>query len=122
MLEQMEEDHPTTTWEALQDGNVFYRRQQLYSIPGKLPQLGDFLIAGCRYGGPIGASLTCVKGFFIYNQALAAALMRDTTKIVALSGTNTAFAKSQIQIYSSAGEGLVLFSVVISQHTQIFLD
>lgn len=50
----MEEDHPTTTWEALQDGNVFYRRQQVYSIPGKLPHLGDFIIAGCRYGGPIG--------------------------------------------------------------------
>lgn len=40
--------------------------------------------------------------------------MRDTTKIIALSGTSTAFAKAQIQIHSSAGEGLVLFSVVIS--------
>lgn len=46
--------HPTTSWEAMQDGNVFYRRQQVYSIPGKLPNLSDFIVAGCRYGGPLG--------------------------------------------------------------------
>lgn len=48
-------EHPTTTWEAMPEGNVFYRRLQLYSIPGKLPDLSDFIIAGCRNGGPIGA-------------------------------------------------------------------
>ena len=48
-------DHPTSTWEAMQDGNAFYKRHQLYSIPGKLPELSNFIIAGCRYGGPIGA-------------------------------------------------------------------
>ena len=48
-------EHPTLSWEAMQDGFVFYRRHQLYSIPGKLPgDLQDFIIAGCRYGGPIG--------------------------------------------------------------------
>lgn len=48
-------EHPTLSWEAMQDGSVFYRRHQLYSIPGKLPgDLQDFIIAGCRYGGPIG--------------------------------------------------------------------
>lgn len=50
----MEDEHPTAAWEAMQDGNVFYRRQQVYSIPGKLPSLGDFVIAGCKYGGPLG--------------------------------------------------------------------
>ena len=35
---------------------MFYRKQQVYSTPGKLPNLGDFIIAGCRYGGPLGAS------------------------------------------------------------------
>ena len=50
-------DHPTLSWEAMQDGSVFYTRHQLYSIPGKLPgDLNDFIIAGCRYGGPIGVS------------------------------------------------------------------
>lgn len=48
-------EHPTASWQAMQDGNVFYRRQQLYSIGGKLPDLGNHLIAGCRNGGPIGA-------------------------------------------------------------------
>ncbi|TFY64524.1 hypothetical protein EVJ58_g2580 [Rhodofomes roseus] len=48
-------DHPTSSWEAMQDGNAFYKRHQLYSIPGKLPDLSNFIVAGCRYGGPIGA-------------------------------------------------------------------
>jgi hypothetical protein len=38
----------------MQEGNVFYNRQQLYSTPGKLPNLADYIMAGCRYGGPIG--------------------------------------------------------------------
>lgn len=46
--------HPTALWEAMQEGNVFYRRQQLYSVTGKLPNLGDYIMAGCRYGGPLG--------------------------------------------------------------------
>ncbi|KAL0062112.1 Vacuolar protein sorting-associated protein 16 [Marasmius tenuissimus] len=85
-------DHPTASWQAMQDGNVFYRRQQLYSLAaGKLPDLGDYIVAGCRYGGPL-------------------ALMRDNTKLVALGRSTPSFAKSQIQVYSSAGEGLLLFS------------
>lgn len=40
-------------------------------------------------------------------------MMRDTTKLVALGPGNTAFAKAQIQVYSPAGEGLLLFSVAI---------
>lgn len=53
-------EHPTTSWQAMQNGTVFYRRQQLYSILGKLPDLGDYIIAGCRYGGPLG-TLTSVS-------------------------------------------------------------
>ncbi|KIK56666.1 hypothetical protein GYMLUDRAFT_230051 [Collybiopsis luxurians FD-317 M1] len=84
-------EHPTTSWQAMQNGSAFYRRQQLYSILGKFPDLGDYIIAGCRYGGPL-------------------ALMRDNTKLVAVGRATPAFAKSQIQVYSSAGEGLLLFS------------
>lgn len=40
--------------------------------------------------------------------------MRDTSKVIALAGASTAFAKAQIQVYSAAGEGILLFSVVIS--------
>ncbi|KAF8966570.1 vacuolar assembling/sorting protein VPS16 [Flammula alnicola] len=84
-------DHPTTSWQAMQEGNVFYRRQQCYSTPGKLPELGDYIVAGCRYGGPI-------------------ALMRDHTKLLALGRSTPAITKAQIQIYSPAGEGLLVFS------------
>ncbi|RPD64273.1 vacuolar protein sorting-associated protein 16 [Lentinus tigrinus ALCF2SS1-7] len=85
-------DHPTLSWEPMQDGSVFYRRHQLYSSAGKLPgDLQDFIIAGCRYGGPI-------------------AVMRDTSKVVAISRAAPAFSKAQIQVYSPAGEGILLFS------------
>lgn len=47
-------DHPTASWDAMQDGKVFYRRQQIYSIPNKLPRLEDFVAAGCKHGGPLG--------------------------------------------------------------------
>ncbi|KAJ7269847.1 vacuolar assembling sorting protein VPS16 [Mycena rebaudengoi] len=87
----MSNERPSSRWQIMQDGKTFYKRQQLYSIPGKLPNLSDYIVAGCRYGGPI-------------------ALMRDTTKLVALGRVTPAFTKAQIQIYSPAGEGLLLFS------------
>ncbi|KAJ7276065.1 Vps16, C-terminal region-domain-containing protein [Mycena haematopus] len=77
-------ERPSSRWQIMQDGKTFYKRQQLYSIPGKLPNLSDYIVAGCRHGGPI-------------------ALMRDHTKLIANN-------KAQIQIYSPAGEGLLLFS------------
>ena len=107
------EEHPTTTWQAMQDANVFYKRQQVYSIPGKLPHLDDFHVAGCRYGGPIGRHTNnvavCVIIFMSY-----LALMRDTTRVIALAAGAAPFAKAQIQVYSPAGEGLLLFNVAIS--------
>ncbi|KAF8887599.1 vacuolar protein sorting-associated protein 16 [Infundibulicybe gibba] len=85
-------EHPTTSWQPMQDGTVFYRRQQLYTIAsGKLPDLSDYIIAGGRYGGPI-------------------ALMRDSSKIIALGRAAPSLGKSQIQVYSPAGESLLLFS------------
>ncbi|KAJ7634891.1 vacuolar assembling/sorting protein VPS16 [Roridomyces roridus] len=87
----MSTERPSSRWQIMQDGKTFYTRQQLYSIPGKLPNLNDYIVAGCCYGGPI-------------------ALMRDHTKLVALSRAAPATSKAQIQIYSPAGEGLLLFS------------
>jgi hypothetical protein len=37
--------------------------------------------------------------------------MRDTTKMIAIGPATPMFAKSQIQVYSSSGEGLLLLSV-----------
>ena len=39
--------------------------------------------------------------------------MRDNTKMVALGRGAPAFSKSQIQVFSPAGDGLLLFSVDI---------
>lgn len=39
------------------------------------------------------------------------ALMRDNSKLIALGRAPSAMTKAQVQIYSSAGEGLLLFSV-----------
>ncbi|EJC99299.1 vacuolar protein sorting-associated protein 16 [Fomitiporia mediterranea MF3/22] len=83
-------EHPTATWQPMQDGNVFYRRLQLYNIQDKLPNVDDFIIAGCRFGGPI-------------------AMMRDSTKMIAL-GRSIPFAKNEVRVYSSAGEGLLVFT------------
>ncbi|KAF7325790.1 putative vacuolar protein sorting-associated protein 16-like protein [Mycena kentingensis (nom. inval.)] len=87
----MASERPSSRWEVMADGRTFYKRQQLYSIPsGKLPNLSDYIIAGCRYGGPL-------------------ALMRDPTKLIALGRTAPVSTKAQIQVYSPSGEGLLLF-------------
>ncbi|TEB19163.1 vacuolar assembling/sorting protein VPS16 [Coprinellus micaceus] len=62
-----------------------HNTQQLYSVPGKLPELSDYIVAGCH-------------------------LMRDSTKLLALGRVTPAVTKAQIQVFSPAGEGLLLFS------------
>jgi len=42
---------------------------------------------------------------------LRLAIMRDHTKLLALGRSTPAITKSQIQIYSPAGESLLVFSV-----------
>jgi hypothetical protein len=90
-------EHPSATWEAMQDGAVFYRRQQLYSIPGKLPDLSDHVAAGCPCGGPV-------------------ALVRDNAKMVKLGrgdvmGAEMGFGRGKVMVYSAAGEGLLVLGV-----------
>ncbi|KZO95381.1 vacuolar protein sorting-associated protein 16 [Calocera viscosa TUFC12733] len=79
-------DHPTSTWEPMQDGTVFYRKQELYSMQWKVQDLSDYKVVGARYGGPL-------------------AIVRDEHKVVALGGTQR-YTKPQIQLYSSSG-GLI---------------
>lgn len=108
--------HPSATWEAASNGSVFYRRQQLYMLHGKLPSLDDYLIAGCRNGGPIGMFSVLLSR--IYRMTCDIALMRDASKLVALGSGRPPFTKSQIQVYSPAGESLLLFSVDILHQIQ----
>ncbi|KAK2461284.1 hypothetical protein APHAL10511_006811 [Amanita phalloides] len=98
--------HPTLSWQAMQDGNVFYRKQQLYSIQGKLLNLSDYVIAGCRYGGPLGKRRTRVGPL----PTTLPAIMRDSTKLIALGKTPISSLRPQIQIISSAGEPIMSFS------------
>jgi vacuolar protein sorting-associated protein 16 len=102
-------EHPTTSWQAMQDGNVFYRQQRLYTLDGKLPNLSNCIVAGCHNGGPLGECILtqCLQKF----KAHPTALMRDTSKIVAIGPATPIFAKSQIQVYSPSGEGLLLLGV-----------
>ncbi|KAF7789677.1 hypothetical protein EIP86_000623 [Pleurotus ostreatoroseus] len=65
-MDDVAERNPTAFWEAMQDGNVFYRRQQVYSIPGKLPNLSDYIITGCLYGGPLDERLVVLNEEGVY--------------------------------------------------------
>jgi vacuolar protein sorting-associated protein 16 len=105
-------EHPTASWQAMQGGSVFYRRQQLFTLEGKLPNFGEYIVAGCRYGGPIGMGCITMQNLLSDKEMLA--MMRDSTKIIALNRAAPSFTKSQIQVFSSAGEGLLLFSVDMS--------
>lgn len=102
-------EHPTVSWQAMQDGKVFYRRQQLYSVAGKFPNLSDYIVAGCRYGGPLGRSVVLHLYYTLIRSHIA--LMRDTTKLIAMGRATASSSKAQIQVYSPAGESLLAFSV-----------
>ena len=51
------------------------------------------------------------------------ALMRDTKKMIAIGPATPIFSKSQIQVYSPSGEGLLLLSVRVDcpVHAHIFI-
>ncbi|KZV75893.1 vacuolar protein sorting-associated protein 16 [Peniophora sp. CONT] len=86
--------HPSAHWHPLGDGGVFYRRTPLYTLePGALPPLDECIVAGARAGGPI-------------------ALMRDTSKVVALGRPSQGplLSKGQIAIFSSSGRQLLLLT------------
>lgn len=61
-------EHPTTSWQAMQDGNAFYKQQRLYTLDGKLPNLGDCIVAGCHNSGPLGECP--VSSHYSYSQRI----------------------------------------------------
>lgn len=75
-----------------------------------MPNLGDYIVAGCRYGGPLGRYKFCCICWYA-DAVTILALMRDTTKLIALGRATALSAKAQIQVYSPAGESLLVFSV-----------
>ena len=46
--------HPTVTWEALQDGNAFYCKKELYVMSWDSLDLTNYLVAAASNAGPIG--------------------------------------------------------------------
>ncbi|KIJ36797.1 hypothetical protein M422DRAFT_179088, partial [Sphaerobolus stellatus SS14] len=85
-------EHPTASWEPIQDGTAFYRKHSVYQMQWQYLDVSDYIVAGARYGGPL-------------------AMMRDTNKLIALGRGVPAISKSEIRVYSSVGEGLLLFTV-----------
>ncbi|CAK9781051.1 putative vacuole organization and biogenesis-related protein [Cutaneotrichosporon oleaginosum] len=71
---------PTATWDTIQD--VFYRKEEVYQMAWKVPDLSDYLVAVGKNGGPI-------------------ALMRDERKVVLL-GKHTS-GKPKIQVFTASG-------------------
>ncbi|KAG8824734.1 hypothetical protein FRC17_009032 [Serendipita sp. 399] len=94
-------DHPTTSWEALNNGAVFYSRRHLYQLQWNLSSMGGggsdlsgYIVAGARFGGPV-------------------AIMRDNTKLIALG--RTTFTKPVIQVFSSSGIHLATINWELSK-------
>ncbi|KAG8840224.1 hypothetical protein FRB91_006401, partial [Serendipita sp. 411] len=93
-------EHPTTSWEALNNGAVFYSRRHLYQMQWNLSSVGGgsdlsgYIVAGARFGGPI-------------------AIMRDNTKLIALG--RTTFTKPVIQVFSSSGVHLATINWELSK-------
>ncbi|RSH95606.1 hypothetical protein EHS25_000698 [Saitozyma podzolica] len=71
---------PTASWDTIQ--NVFYRKDEVYAMSWRIPDLSDYLIAGAKHGGPI-------------------ALMRDERKVMLLGKHSPG--KPKIQVYTSSG-------------------
>ncbi|CAE6465863.1 unnamed protein product [Rhizoctonia solani] len=81
--------NPTTTWEPVQDGEVFYSTREVYQMMWQLNDLTDFIIAGARYGGPLGRHTIAKPQIIIYSSAgnLINTIPWDQGKIVALGWT-----------------------------------
>ena len=42
----------TYRWDTIQ--NIFYRKDEVYNMSWRIPDLSDYLFAGAKNGGPIG--------------------------------------------------------------------
>ncbi|PWN40711.1 hypothetical protein IE81DRAFT_325313 [Ceraceosorus guamensis] len=73
--------HPTQEWHSLQD--VFYRRNQVYSLSWAIDDLSNYKLAAAPNGGLL-------------------ALVRDPAKLVALGKVSNL--RPKIQVYTSAGQ------------------
>ncbi|KAF8524325.1 vacuolar protein sorting-associated protein 16 [Hysterangium stoloniferum] len=73
------------------NSDLFGRKHTAYEMLWKYMDLSDYIIAAARYGGPL-------------------AFMRDSSRLIVLGRGVPAISKSEIRIYSSVGEGLLVFT------------
>jgi len=105
-------EHPTASWEAMNDGAVFYSKKHFYQMQWNLGlgggggDLAGYVIAAAKLGGPIGMCSMFEDIVYLHGSA---AIMRDNSKLVALG--RTTFIKPVIQVYSSAGAQLATINV-----------
>ncbi|KAL0240233.1 hypothetical protein I308_106782 [Cryptococcus tetragattii IND107] len=71
---------PTATWDTIQD--VFYRKDEIYTLEWKISDLSDYIVTSARNGGPI-------------------AMIRDERKIMLLGKHPPG--KPKIYVYTSSG-------------------
>lgn len=102
---------PTATWDTIQ--NVFYRKEEVYQMSWRIPDLSDYLVAAAKNGGPIGA---CLPGFTPRRlevvqrfSSLLAALIRDERKVMLLGKHSTG--KPKIHVHTSSGLPITSFTV-----------
>ncbi|KAG7548910.1 hypothetical protein FFLO_03202 [Filobasidium floriforme] len=88
---------PTDNWDTLE--NVFYRKEEVYSMAWDVADLSDYHVAAARYGGPI-------------------ALIRDENKIV-LAGRHIS-GKPKINVFTAAGYPIVTLTWDLP--TPVFFD
>lgn len=109
----------SSSWEAL--GESFYRRQEIYSMQWSVNALSDYIIAGARWGGPLGKFISCagacyaILSLFLFCSWRAdsfssflssrflpyLAMIRDDRKPVLLGKSDVS--KRKISVYTSAG-------------------
>jgi vacuolar protein sorting-associated protein 16 len=64
-------EHPTVTWEALNDGAVFYSKKHVYqmqwilSSAGGGSDLSGYIVAAAKFGGPVGERPREQKKLFV---------------------------------------------------------
>lgn len=49
----------SASWDAL--GETFYRRVELYTMQWHVADLSDYIVAGSKWGGPVGELWICLR-------------------------------------------------------------
>ncbi|KAG9046907.1 hypothetical protein FS842_000766 [Serendipita sp. 407] len=90
-------EHPTTSWEALNNGAVFYSRRHLYQMQWNLSSVGGgsdlsgYIVAGARFGGPVGRTTFTKPVIQVFSSSGVhlATINWELSKVVSLGWTSS---------------------------------